>query len=160
MFQFNRKVEYGLAIIAHMARDDTRDLHSARSIAEATHIPFDMVTKCLQRLHKRGMCAAVQGKHGGYRLILDTGSVSLGQFIRAVFAPIAVADCIAKESASDCQLLPSCELRGPMQRLNEHIEALLDDLSLAEFLQPDEPAITAHPASARQEYSESRALHR
>ncbi|MDA3962733.1 MAG: Rrf2 family transcriptional regulator [Planctomycetota bacterium] len=142
MFQLNRKVEYALAIVAFMARRQGGELHSARSIAEATHIPFDMVTKCLQRLHKGSMCEAVQGKHGGYRLTMDLDKQSLGDFICAVFAPIAVADCIAKEGQSDCQLLCECELRDAMSKLNDRIQALLDDMSLAEFLSGSSQPVT------------------
>ena len=134
MFQFNRKVEYALAIVAHMTLAGREQLHSARSIAEHTRIPFDMVTKCLQRLHKRGLCQAVQGKHGGYRLTADPTELTVGGFIAAVFEPVAVADCIAKPSGSECQLLGDCQLQAPMERLNQRVTELLDSFSLADFL--------------------------
>ncbi|MHC5068778.1 MAG: RrF2 family transcriptional regulator, partial [Planctomycetota bacterium] len=94
MLQFSRRVEYALTIIAALHRNGDSGLHSARSLAEQTHIPFDMVTKCLQRMHRCGFCGAVQGKHGGYRLDTDLGTLSLGAFLRAVFEPISVADCL------------------------------------------------------------------
>ena len=61
-------------------------LHSARSIAEATGIPFDMVTKCLQRLKAADICQASQGKQGGYRLAVTPEELSVGAVIgRGVF---------------------------------------------------------------------------
>ena len=132
VLQFNRRVEYGLGIVATLARNPG-ELHSARSVSEATHIPFDMVTKCLQRMHRAGFCEAVQGKKGGYRLTCDPAKTTLGAYISAIFEPVAVAECLAK-SGSDCVLLGECDLRSPMERLNQRFEDLLNEMSLAEFL--------------------------
>jgi len=140
VLQFNRKVEYALAIVGYLAEADRGALHSARSVAEATHIPFDMVTKCLQRLHRQGLCAAIQGKHGGYRLEADLAAVSIGEFLDQVFEPVAIAECLSKPEGADCVLVGQCDLAGPMQHLNRRILDLLHEISLAEFLDHRTPA--------------------
>ena len=58
-------------------------LHSARSIAEATNIPFDMVTKCLQRL-KTASAKQVKASKG-YRLAVAAEELSVGHLLAAVF---------------------------------------------------------------------------
>ena len=84
MFQLQRRVEYVLAIIAHLVSAGMVR-RSARSISDQTSIPFDMVTKCSQRLKGAELCAAVQGKHGGYRLVVDLDQTSIGAALSAVF---------------------------------------------------------------------------
>lgn len=136
MLQFTRKVEYGLAILAYMARHtdaSTEDLHSARAIAESSRIPFDMVTKCLQRMAKTGLCRAVQGKHGGYALSCDLQALTLGKFVQLFSESVAIVECLGSDTPT-CAQHTGCCLIGPMQRLNTRFLALLDGISLAEFL--------------------------
>ena len=140
MLQFTRKVEYGLAILAYMTRrtdgvgpvpEDI--LHSARSIADATRIPFDMVTKCLQRMAKTGLCRAMQGKHGGYALSCDLHALSLGKFVQLFSDSVAIVECLGSDTPT-CAQHTGCCLIGPMQRLNTRFLALLDGITLGEFL--------------------------
>jgi len=110
VLQFNRKVEYALAIVGYLAEADRGALHSARSVAEATHIPFDMVTKCLQRLHRQGLCAAIQGKHGGYRLEADLAAVSIGEFLDQVFHRLAETAPVPRRQADQAWSIPALEI--------------------------------------------------
>lgn len=143
MLQFNRKVEYALAVVGYLATASNDSLHSARSVAEATHIPFDMVTKCLQRLHRQGFCDAVQGKHGGYRLSANMELLSVGDFLDQVFEPVAVAECLATPERSECGMLGQCDLTGPMQYLNDQIIGLLHRITLREFLHQGQPVVSS-----------------
>jgi Rrf2 family transcriptional regulator, nitric oxide-sensitive transcriptional repressor len=156
MLQFTRKVEYGLAILAYMTRHpgqpgasakdgkDAEDLHSARAISEALRIPFDMVTKCLQRMAKTGLCRAMQGKHGGYALSCDLHSLSLGKFVQLFSDSVAIVECLGTDHPT-CAQHATCALVTPMQRLNARFLALLNGMSLADFLGLEQPA--ASPAA-------------
>jgi Rrf2 family protein len=159
VFQLNRRVEYVLAIVAHLqapASTGQPVLHSARSIADATAIPFDMVTKCLQRLKAAGMCQASQGKQGGYRLAVEPADLSVGALLAAVFSPVTLAGCDA--DGQPCPLLDAgCQIHGPLRRLSERLQQNLEQMSLADLLmdpQEDQAADEA-PADARMEQAPS-----
>jgi len=136
MLQLTRKVEYALAIIAYMHQTAPQELHSARIISMHSNIPFDMVTKCLQRMSKQGLCQAVQGKNGGYRLACDFDRVTLGEFLSDVGEPVALVECI--DQSANCAQFGACCLVGPMRKLNRLFNDLLCSMTLSEFLNTDE----------------------
>ena len=141
-----------MAIVAHLQQPATGNaadgasgdaaegvvpLYSARSIADATGIPFDMVTKCLQRLKGAGICVASQGKQGGYRLAIGPDELSVGALLAAVFSPVTLAGCDADDQG--CPLLDAgCQIHGPLQRLSQRLQASLEAMTLAELLEGED----------------------
>jgi len=64
--RFNKDIEY--ALIGLTAMEETTDLLSARDIADEFQIPYDLLSKILQKLVTSGVIASVKGARGGYRL--------------------------------------------------------------------------------------------
>ena len=93
MLKINRKVEYGLVALKHMASRPKGQLASAREICNAYKTPFDPLAHVLRILNANGIVKSEQGAHGGYRLIQDLENINLAEFIRMVDGELAWTDC-------------------------------------------------------------------
>jgi len=134
MLKLSKRFEYGLCIIDFLRKAEAGTLISARTISEGTGIPFDMVTKCLQSLHRFEICRAVQGKQGGYELTCDTAALDLGQMMTILADPVNIAECL-EERGRNCAIVEQCTIKGPIEKLNLRVRQMLADITLAEFFE-------------------------
>ncbi len=163
MFSFTRKVDYALIALVSLARgaDDNADAapQSARQIAERYNMPAPMVMKLLKMLNKAGVVRARRGARGGYELAGDPAALRIRDIIQAVDGPIRMAPCcedlgIEASPGDDgantekaCRISPDCPIMKPIQRLNERVLGLLEQLTLADLL-GDMTEVTASRGAA------------
>lgn len=136
MLKINRKIEYGLMAIKHMASQPTGQLATARDIASLYGVPYDLLSKVLQRLQSKGIIQSTQGVHGGYRLSRDLTSVNLADFIETLEGPVAVAACQGHHGMDSCGLSSTCNIIPPMAHLNNRIQQVLSGMSLSDLTGP------------------------
>ena len=68
MIRLSKKVEYGLIAIRHIATKPLGEIVTAKEIAETYGIPYELLSKVLQKLTKSGLISSHQGMRGGYAL--------------------------------------------------------------------------------------------
>lgn len=83
MLSLNRKTDYALVALAHMA-DRSGQWSSAREIAEAAEIPVAVLMNVLKSLHQGGLLISTRGVRGGYRIGVDLEQVSLFDLARLI----------------------------------------------------------------------------
>ena len=134
MIHFNRKTEYAILAIEHMARKDAAGPHivSTREIADTYRIPYPLLAKVLQKLAAKGMVRAVHGTKGGYVLAKRPAEISIADVVEIFDGPIAVAECL-KEEKSDCPQWDGCHIKDPFQELNVKIHDLLVQTKIADL---------------------------
>jgi Rrf2 family protein len=76
-----RKVGYGLMALKYMAEQANDASLCARNIAEAYHIPLQLLAKSLQRLAKVGILRSHAGMSGGYSLLKPLQQISVFEVI-------------------------------------------------------------------------------
>ncbi len=137
MNKINRKVEYALIALKHMRAKAPGELTAAKEISTLYGCPFDVMSRVLQALGKRGLVRSEQGAHGGYQISRDLAKVSFYELNEMLLGPVAVAKCLHEEAGE-----PSCEMRGkcnivsPVTTLNRKLIEFYRGLSLAELLDP------------------------
>jgi Rrf2 family cysteine metabolism transcriptional repressor len=119
-------------VLAEMQSGDPGQLFPARPMCLKLHIPFDATAKALQRLCHVGILRSVQGKYGGYQIARELKQLSLGELSEVVMGPNALTPCLAPGQA--CELSPSCTIRRAMAQLNQSIDQLLQDTSVADLI--------------------------
>ncbi|MDO8462372.1 MAG: Rrf2 family transcriptional regulator [Deltaproteobacteria bacterium] len=124
MLRFNRKTEYALLAVEHMALKGQSELSSAREISEAYHIPFPLLAKVMQALSNKGLIKASYGIKGGYLLAKKPEDISLANLVEIFDGPLAVAECFKQEKIS-CPQWNGCTIKNPFNRLNHKIYELL-----------------------------------
>jgi len=135
MFQLSKKVEYGLIAVRHMASGGVGRTHTAKEIADAYHLPYELLAKVMQRLVKEGLIASFQGVNGGYALARNPNDIKVSEIINAIEGKqkVAVVSCeVAGDQ--DCSIRSSCTIKDPLVKLQENINRVLDDLSITQMI--------------------------
>lgn len=133
MLKINKKVEYALMALRHMASKDQSDLTSAREICERYGAPFDTTSKILQQLANAHIVQSIQGVKGGYTLKMDLNELSFVRLCEIVEKKNFFLSCIGP-SGRPCELISTCNIKSPLDVLNYKLRSFFDNLTIAELL--------------------------
>ena len=129
MLKLTRKLEYALIALRHM--QDKRDTFiSAKEIADLYLIPRELLAKTLQQMAKLNYIKAAQGPRGGYRMRKGLTEISLTRFIEDIEGPIGLVKCSID---SDCTQIDLCNIKSPINKINNNIRDLLSKTTLNEI---------------------------
>jgi Rrf2 family protein len=139
MLRLTKKADYGLMALKFLAEHSDQVSVSARDIAEAYHIPPQLLAKVLQRLAKVGILRSHAGMSGGYSLLKNPREITAFEVIRAIDGPLFITSC--GTSQRSCDLTDSCTIKEPLARVNDSISGLLQKISIADLAESvTEPA--------------------
>jgi Rrf2 family protein len=134
MVRLSKKVEYGLIAIRHIASRTRGELVTAKEIAGAYSIPFEMLAKVLQKLTRAGLILSVQGVRGGYALARRPEEIQVSQIINAIEGSTPViAQCLA-EGPESCSVFSTCTIKSPLSKVQANIEQAFESLRLSEIV--------------------------
>ncbi len=128
MLRVNKKIEYGVIALLHLADREDR-VASVREMAAHCSVPETLLSKIMQSMKNEGIVAAVYGNQGGYRLIKGLGEINLLQLTRVLDGPIQVAECLEPGNET-CPVKSACSIVAPMHVLNQKIIDLFQATSL------------------------------
>jgi Rrf2 family protein len=131
MLRLTKKADYGLMALKYLAEHADATSLSAKEIAEAYHIPAQLLAKILQRLAKVGILRSHPGMNGGYSLLKAPREISAFEVIHAIDGPLFITSC--GPSHSGCDLTESCTIKEPLARVNDSISGLLRSISIADL---------------------------
>jgi Rrf2 family protein len=132
MLRLTKKADYGLMALKYLAEHSDATSLSAKDIAEAYHIPPQLLAKILQRLAKVGILRSHAGMNGGYSLLKAAREISAFEVIHAIDGPLFITSC--GPSHSGCDLTDSCTIKEPLSRVNDSISGLLRSISIADLV--------------------------
>lgn len=129
MFKLTRRLEYALIALRHLS-DKENHYISAKQISRQYTIPQELLAKILQKMSKLEYIDAVKGPNGGYKLNKKLSAVSLAKFIEDIEGPIGMVECTTTD---DCLQLDNCNIRLPINKINDNIRSIFSNISLSEI---------------------------
>ena len=133
MLRLTKKADYGLMALKYLAENAGEESMSAKDIAEAYHIPPQLLAKILQKLTREGLLRSHAGMNGGYSLSRDAKDISAFEVIRAIDGPLFITSCI--DGTTTCDLTASCTIKQPLARVNEGIVELRQNTRISDLLE-------------------------
>ena len=130
MLKITRKVEYALIATRHLQQNDAGVLSSSKEIAEKYDIPKELLAKVLQNLVKNKVLTSIKGPYGGYQIATDPSKVNMTNFFEFIEGPVGIMDCYFD---SGCEKQNNCIIRTPINRINDSIRSVFDNITLAEI---------------------------
>lgn len=130
MFKINKKIEYSLIVLKHFYQERPGNAASARQICDTYHTPFDSTSKVMQVMKSAGILKSEQGVAGGYQLNTDLSKLTY----------LGLAELIEGRSFSHncqelrCSLIESCNITGPVTKLNSYLNTFFKTLTIKELL--------------------------
>lgn len=139
MLRLTKKADYGLMALKYLAEQTVRvnapAAQSAKDIAEAYHIPPQLLAKILQTLTKAGILVSHAGTNGGYALARPALEINAFEVIRAIDGPLFITSCITIHGT--CDLAGHCTIKEPLRKVNDSIKDLLSGIRIADLIEPD-----------------------
>jgi Rrf2 family cysteine metabolism transcriptional repressor len=137
---FSTKAEYGVRVMAHLARREDDGPISLGSIAEAEGLPLAYLEHLVQRLRRAGLVESRRGAHGGYTLARPAVDITMAEVVAALEGDIAPIECITADADGvlTCAREGSapCPTKLLWTRVQGSIVRTLNDMTLADLVQP------------------------
>lgn len=130
MLKLSKRADYALMAVNHLARHYGRGSCSARDMARQYRMPAGLLAKVLQRLAQKGLVRSQQGVNGGYVLAQTPEKVSALDVISAIDGPVQIVGCNTA-AGGECEQVPTCTVKAPLQMVNQRILEALGELSVA-----------------------------
>jgi len=131
MFRLSKKTDYCLMALKHILSKENES-SSAREIAEAYDIPFEVLAKLLQTLARKGILVSQHGTKGGYSPARNPATITLREVMEAIEGPVALVDC-AGPRKRPCGQEKKCRVRRPLVNLNQRVVDVLGRMTLKEI---------------------------
>jgi FeS assembly SUF system regulator len=131
MFRLNKLTDYGIVLMAHVARSDEATPHTARSLAKDTRVPLPTVGKLLRQLHDAKMLVSHRGMKGGYNLARGAGQISVSDIILALEGPIGFTECSVEPGL--CGMERRCAIKSNSKIIGDALRDALGHVMLADL---------------------------
>ncbi len=148
MLKLSKKVDYALMALMHLAQQEGSC--STREMAAGYGMPQDLLAKVLQKLAREGLVVSHQGTKGGYQLARAADAINVVQVIEIVEeGPLALTQCLTELGA--CDQFDTCNIKSPLQRLNDHVLLTLSRVTIASMCDEDFQFLTAVDTNTNQD---------
>jgi len=141
MLKLTKKADYALMAMKHLADHAHEGSASAKDVADSFGMPPEALAKILQRLAKAGLLLSQHGTNGGYRLARPAHTISAFEVIRAIDGPLFITSCVTVRG--ECGQSNRCNIREPLRKVNESIEAVLRRIKISHMREEPEAAESA-----------------
>src|SRR6202522_6165 len=142
MLKLTKKADYALMAMKHLADHAQEGSSSAKDVADSFGIPPEALAKILQRLAKGALLQSQHGTNGGYRLARAAHTISAFDVIQAIDGPLFITSCVTVRG--ECGQSDRCNIREPLRKVNESIEAVLKRINISNMREePEETATVA-----------------
>jgi Rrf2 family cysteine metabolism transcriptional repressor len=137
---FSTKAEYGVRVMAHLAKANGDGPISLGVIADTEGLPLAYLEHLVQRLRRAELVESHRGAHGGYTLARPAGEITMAEVVRALEGEIAPIECISSDP--DGQLVCAREGSEPCPtkllwtRVQGSIVRTLTEMTLADLARP------------------------
>ena len=138
MLKLTKTADYALMAMKHLAENTDRGARSAKDMADAYGIPPEALAKILQRLAKAGLLHSQHGTNGGYTLARAAHTISAFEVIQAIDGPLFITSCVTVRG--ECGQSNRCNIREPLRKVNESIEAVLKRIKVSHMREEPEEA--------------------
>lgn len=127
------KVDYGVRALVELAQHYGEGQVQASEIATKQGIPEPYLEQLMTTLHKFGFVHSRRGPRGGHMLARDPAEINLGTVMNTLEGNTSPLDCFIHPD--DCILSDSCAQREVWMSLEDAVQGLLSNTTLADLTQ-------------------------
>ncbi len=131
MFRLNKLADYALVVMQYVTSHPEVQMHTARSIAAATHLPAPTVVKILKALLDHDLLVSHRGVKGGYAPARPPSHISLAEVIEAIEGPMGFTECVT--APGRCELEGRCRIQANFRVIGYVLQQTLGSISLSDL---------------------------
>ncbi len=134
MLKLSKKTEYALLAVKYMAINNSCNCITAKEISNGYDIPYEILSKILQKLTKKNIIVSYQGVKGGYSLMRNANDITLSDVISAI-EKIQITNCMKENgSKKDCARFDCCQIRNPLSKVQTEIDRVFKQTTISQIL--------------------------
>ena len=134
MLKLSKKTEYALLAVKYMAINNACNCITAKEISNGYDIPYEILSKILQKLTKKNIIVSYQGVKGGYSLVRNASDITLSDVISAI-ERIQITNCMKENgSKKDCERFDCCQIRNPLSKVQNEIDRVFKQTTISQIL--------------------------
>jgi Rrf2 family protein len=134
--KLSTRARYALrAMIAIAKSADGSKPTNLQQIAATTHISRRYLEQLAMALKRARLLRGLSGKGGGYMLARPPREIKIGQIFEAAIGPVNIVECVAHPD--QCLRAVFCECRAVYSLINQKINRVLSEISLADLSDPE-----------------------
>ena len=127
------KVDYGVRALVELALHYGEGPVQTAEIAYKQGIPEAYLDQLMTTLHKFGFVLSRRGPQGGHRLASEPQDIDLGMVMKTLDGRSSPLDCLI--NPLDCVFSETCAQQEVWKSVEEAIQNVLSDISLADLAQ-------------------------
>ena len=109
-------------------------LVTAREISDKNNIPYDLLSKILQKLKNENVLVSNQGTNGGYSMNKKPEDIPLLYIMNVIDGETAITECFIENGVKDCCHTDSCSIKSPLTQLQKEFEDLFRNKTISDFV--------------------------
>jgi Rrf2 family transcriptional regulator, iron-sulfur cluster assembly transcription factor len=141
-----RASEYALLGLRHLAESPGEAPVSIAEIAAARELPPQFLSKIFQKLARAGLLIGGRGRGHGYRIARPASDIRMREILQATEGEASVKGCLLWQGY--CGDENPCPLHHRLRDMHERVRLLMDEITLADYLQTAEH-VAVRPPLAR-----------
>ena len=130
LFSLTKKSEYALVMLAELVDRGKGKRLNLSEMAEMG-LPRAFMAQVAKELVEEDILSSKEGRDGGYSLVYDAEEVNLKEVLEMVEGETGPVGCVVKGGV--CPMADGCGHQGVMEELNEKIERVLEEYTLADL---------------------------
>jgi len=147
--KLSKKGRYAVRALFDIAFYNEGQPTQVKDIAERQGIPPRFLEQIFQDLKRAGIVASKRGPQGGYNLARAAGNIGIGDVIRALEGPIALAE----DGAGADRGAPARRVTDSVfKELSGEIQRCFDNVTIADICSRAEALGVQRPGANRQVY--------
>lgn len=133
--RISTKGRYALSLMIDLALNGADENVSIKAISERQGISIKYLEQIISTLNKAGYVKSERGSGGGYRLTKTPEEYTVGMILRLTEGSLAPIACIEDEEENRCPKYGKCPTVGVWEKINDAINAVVDNITLADLLE-------------------------
>lgn len=124
---------YALRVMIDLAERQTDSFVPLKSIAQRQGISEKYLESIVKNLVQGGFLEGLRGKGGGYRLVREPESYTVGSILRLMEGSLAPVACL-EQRAQPCGRESACRTLPMWRKLYELVNDYFDGITLADLI--------------------------
>ncbi len=132
MRTLSRQVEYALMALNYLSSQKQGKRISVREIANKLGLPFDPLSRVMQKMGQAGWLDSGQGLKGGYLLIKELSKISFLELSETLNGKLATVKCLAENGF--CELESHCNIQDSSRLFHHKLKNFYESINIDDLL--------------------------
>ena len=108
---------------------------TAKEISDEYKIPYELLSKILQKLKKDEVLTSIQGTKGGYQLNKKPEQINIYFLMNAIDGDMGLTECqCAHNKGGVCIMNDNCSIKEPISVMQKEIEEIFKRKTILDFV--------------------------